>query len=74
MKEMMKMGWFGGKWVTIRTASGSKQDEADRLYAALKSSGIKVKLVEDGLIRKVNVKAKDEQAAREVLQSLETER
>ncbi|MFD2117075.1 hypothetical protein ACFSTH_19840 [Paenibacillus yanchengensis] len=68
------MGWFGGKWVTIRTASGSKLDEAERLYALLKSNGIKAKVVEDGVLRKVNVKAKDEQAARTLAQTLEKER
>ena len=69
------MGWFGGKWIAIRSASGARADDMDRLYAILKSSGLKAKISDEGgRLKTVSVKAKDEEAARLLVEQFEKER
>ncbi|MEF2244125.1 MULTISPECIES: hypothetical protein [unclassified Paenibacillus] len=67
------MGLFGGKWIAIRTASGSRADDMDRLYAILKSNGLKAKISTEGNLKKVSVKAKDEEKARQLVEQFEKE-
>lgn len=69
------MGLFGGKWIAIRSASGARADDMDRLYAILKSSGLKAKISEGaGKLKTVSVKAKDEEAAKVLVEQFEKER
>lgn len=70
---MIAIGLFGGKWVTIRTVNGAKADHIDRLYAVLKSNGIKAKVEDERHSKKLLVKAKDEAAANALADEFEKE-
>ncbi len=68
------MGLFGRKWVTVRTESGSKADDIDRLYAVFKSNGVKSKvLLEGSHLKKIQVTAKDVERAKELIDVFDQE-
>lgn len=68
------MGLFGRKWVTVRTESGSKADDMDRLHAIFKSNGLKSKVIMEGShLKKVQVTAKDVERAKELIDVFEQE-
>lgn len=68
------MGLFGKKWVTVRTESGSKADDIDRLYAVFKSNGVKSKVILEGShLKKIQVTAKDVERAKELIDVFDQE-
>ncbi|MDQ6421008.1 hypothetical protein RB620_16390 [Paenibacillus sp. LHD-117] len=69
------MGLFGNRWVTIRTESGTKADDIDRLQAVFKSNGLKSKILLEGShLKKIQVTKKDMERAKELIDVFEQER
>ncbi|OBR63638.1 hypothetical protein A7K91_06760 [Paenibacillus oryzae] len=69
------MGWFGSKWVVVRTESGSRVDDIDRLDAIFKSNGMKTKIsLEGSSIKRIQVRKKDVDRAKELMQIFDDER
>ncbi|MCU6708539.1 hypothetical protein M6D81_07390 [Paenibacillus sp. J5C_2022] len=67
------MGLFGGRWVVMRTEGGSRADQIDRLYALFKSEGLKTKITEEGALRRIHVKKKDTDRAKELMDAFDQE-
>ncbi|WP_258235096.1 hypothetical protein [Paenibacillus agaridevorans] len=68
------MGLFGRRWVTVRTESGSKADDIDRLQAVFKSNGLKSKILMEGShLKKIQVTTKDVERAKELIDVFEQE-
>lgn len=57
------------RWTVIQTESGVRIDLVDRLYAYLKSQGVKSRLSGDDKVRTLQVRKQDEERARGLAQS-----
>lgn len=69
------MGWFGSKWVVVRTESGTRVDDIDRLDAIFKSNGLKTKIsLEGSSIKRIQVRKQDVDRAKELMQTFDNER
>ncbi|MEK3884859.1 hypothetical protein [Paenibacillus sp. PL2-23] len=69
------MGLFGNRWVVVRTESGSRADDIDRLYALFKERGLKAKVeLEGSTVKKVKVHKKDVDRAKELIDIFDKER
>ncbi|QAY67686.1 hypothetical protein [Paenibacillus protaetiae] len=67
------MGLFS-KWTALRTEGGSRAELIDRLEAALKAQGLKVKITDEGNnLKRLHVLQKQEQQARELLEQFDKE-
>jgi hypothetical protein len=60
------------RWTVIQTESGARIDLIDRLYAYLKSQGIKSRLSGDERARSLQVRKQDEERARGLADSFQT--
>ncbi|MWC27280.1 hypothetical protein [Paenibacillus sp. MMS18-CY102] len=63
----------GSRWTVILTEGGARVDHVDRLYAYLKSQGVKTKLAGDANLRRLLVLKRDEDRARRLVQSFQSE-
>jgi hypothetical protein len=63
----------GSRWTVILTEGGTRVDRVDRLYAYLKSQGVKTKLSGDANLRRLLVLKRDEDRARNLVQSFQAE-
>ncbi|EFM09117.1 hypothetical protein PaecuDRAFT_4120 [Paenibacillus curdlanolyticus YK9] len=61
------------RWTVILTEGGTRVDLVDRLYAYLKSQGVKTKLSGDANLRRLLVHKRDEDRARRLVQSFQAE-
>lgn len=69
------MGLFGNRWVAVRTESGSRADDIDRLHAIFKSHGLKTKVTMEGsTLKRVHVLKKDTERAKELIDAFDKER
>lgn len=69
------MGWFGSKWVAVRTESGSRVDDIDRLDAIFKSNGLKTKVTLEGSsLKRIQVRKQDVERANELIDTFDKER
>ncbi|MCR2807423.1 hypothetical protein [Paenibacillus soyae] len=69
------MGLFGNRWVVMRSESGARADEIDRLYALFKEQGLKAKVEFDGgTVKRVKVHKNDVERAKELIDVFDKER
>ncbi len=71
-EEVISMGLFGSSWVTVRTESGARADDIDRLYANFKAEGLKAKVTMEGnSIKRIHVKKNDIDRAKELMEAFD---
>lgn len=72
--EVNAMGLFGNRWVAVRTESGARADDIDRLDAWFKSHGLKSKVTLEGTIKRIHVRKNDTAQAAELMVAFDKER
>lgn len=73
--EVIALGLFGNRWVAVRTESGTRADDIDRLYALFKSNGLKSKITSEGsTLKRISVLKKDTERAKELIDAFDKER
>lgn len=60
------------RWTILQTESDTRIDLVDRLYAYLKSQGIKSRLTGDDKVRTLQVRKQDEERARGLAESFQS--
>lgn len=69
------MGLFGNRWVAVRTESGARADDIDRLDAWFKTHGLKSKVTLEGnSLKRIHVRKNDAARAAELMAAFDKER